>query len=96
MFRILNSDPEPLEIYIDDETVLVPPDVSLAAAMLLLGYTRFRHSAISASARAPYCMMGVCFECLVEVDALPNQRACQVTVKPGMRVRSPCGAEGKR
>jgi hypothetical protein len=37
MFRLLNSDPEQVEICIDDETVLVPSDISLAAAMLLLG-----------------------------------------------------------
>ena len=61
MFRSLNSDPEQVEICIDDEAVSVPLNISLAAAMLLLGYTRFRRSAISASARAPYCMMGVCF-----------------------------------
>ena len=32
--------------------------------------------------------MGVCFECLVEIDGHPNKRACQVTVKDGMVVRT--------
>lgn len=32
--------------------------------------------------------MGVCFECLVEVDGVPGLRACRTTVKPGMRVRT--------
>jgi len=32
-------------------------------------------------------MMGVCFECLIEVDGVGDQRACQVPVQPGMRLR---------
>ena len=40
-----------------------------------------------AAPRAPFCMMGACFECLVEIDGRANQRACQVRVRGGMRVR---------
>ena len=32
-------------------------------------------------------MMGVCFECLLEIDGIGNQRACQVEVRAGMEVR---------
>jgi predicted molibdopterin-dependent oxidoreductase YjgC len=31
--------------------------------------------------------MGVCFECLLEVDGISGQRACQVQVQAGMRIR---------
>lgn len=76
-----------VEIELDGEAVAVPAQVSVAAALLSLGVEAFRSSAISGAPRAPYCMMGVCFECLVEIDGRPNQRACQVTVVAGMRVR---------
>jgi predicted molibdopterin-dependent oxidoreductase YjgC len=32
-------------------------------------------------------MMGVCFECLVEIDGQTNQQGCLVRVRDGMRIR---------
>jgi hypothetical protein len=37
-------------------------------------------------------MMGVCFDCLVTVDDVPNQQACLVAIAPGMRIRTQQGA----
>jgi predicted molibdopterin-dependent oxidoreductase YjgC len=47
---------------------------------------------VSGEPRAPYCMMGVCFECLVEVDGVPNVQACMTSVREGMTVRRQHGA----
>ena len=35
----------------------------------------------------PYCLMGVCFECLMEIDGEPDVQSCLVTVREGMVVR---------
>jgi NADH dehydrogenase/NADH:ubiquinone oxidoreductase subunit G len=32
-------------------------------------------------------MMGVCFDCLVEIDGVPNQQACLTAVREGMVIR---------
>ena len=45
-----------------------------------------RASALSGEGRAPYCMMGVCFECLMEINGEPNQQGCLVTVTEGMLI----------
>lgn len=45
-----------------------------------------RKHPVDGTARAPYCMMGVCFECLVEVDGIPDQQACLILVADGMKV----------
>lgn len=37
--------------------------------------------------RGLYCGMGVCFECLVVVDGVPNTRACMTWVRDGMEIR---------
>jgi len=37
--------------------------------------------------------MGVCFECLVQIDGRPNQRACRSYVAEGIDVRSQNGAD---
>ena len=76
-----------VEIELDGERVQVPAGISVAAALLWLGSEPYRASALGGTPRAPYCMMGVCFECLAAIDGRANQRACQVTVAPGMRVR---------
>jgi predicted molibdopterin-dependent oxidoreductase YjgC len=60
---------------------------SVAAALIAAGIGPIRSSAVSGEPRAPYCMMGVCFECLVEIDGLANRQACMVRVQPGMQVR---------
>lgn len=93
MFRLLiDNAPELLTIELDGETVSVPAGVSVAAAMLYLGAPPTRQTPVSGAPRAPFCMMGVCFECLMEIDGNPNQRACQVEVTAGMRIERQRGA----
>ena len=65
---------------------------TVAAAMLEAGFGAFRTTALSHAPRAPFCLMGACFECLVCVDGRPNQQACLVVVVPGMRIETQQGA----
>jgi predicted molibdopterin-dependent oxidoreductase YjgC len=76
----------------NDQHLNVPAGVTVAAALLMSGVSRFRATPVSESPRAPYCMMGVCFECLVEIDGVPNRQSCLVQVAEGMRIRSQEGA----
>ena len=88
MFKLLDKAAfETVEIELDGELISVPADISIAAALLQLDAIPFRYSPISGAPRAPFCMMGVCFECLLEVDGVSGQRACQVLVRAGMRIR---------
>lgn len=66
---------------------------TLAAALLAGGIGHFRATPVSASPRAPWCMMGVCFDCLVEVDGVASRQACLIPVREGMRVRRQHGAK---
>ncbi|SDF03804.1 (2Fe-2S)-binding protein [Limimaricola pyoseonensis] len=76
-----------VEIFIDDNPVRARRGQNLAALMLTGTAGTFRASPVDGSARAPFCMMGSCFECLVEIDGLSNCQACLTPVRPGMRVR---------
>ena len=88
MFKSLNSAVLKLvEIELDGEMVSVAADISIAAALLQLDAKPFRRSPVNGAPRAPFCMMGVCFECLLEVDGISGQRACQVQVQAGMHIR---------
>ncbi|HKS15437.1 MAG TPA: (2Fe-2S)-binding protein [Pseudomonas sp.] len=74
------------------QPLTVPAGLSVAAALLMSGVQRFRATPVSEAPRAPYCMMGVCFECLVDIDGVPNRQSCLIEVAEGMRIRSQEGA----
>ena len=63
-----------------------PAGCTAAAAMLLANALPTRTTPVTDAPRAPYCMMGVCFDCLAEIDGVPNQQACLITVADGMRI----------
>ncbi len=87
-------DPRPatVEVFVHGTPVMVPEGASAAAAVLVAGLPAIRETPVKGSPRLPYCMMGVCFDCLAEIDGVANRQACMVTVKPGMRIAPQHGA----
>lgn len=81
-----------VEIYVDGRCVTACEGEMLAAALLKANLVPFRHTPVSGQPRAPLCLMGVCFDCLVQVDENQNVQSCMVSVRAGMRVRMPHGA----
>lgn len=73
------------QIELNGRNIVVRPGDTIAAALLRSGVSVFRHTASSAP-RGIFCGMGVCFDCLVTIDDLPDQRACVTIARPGMRV----------
>lgn len=65
---------------------------TVASALLGAGVRTSRVHPVSNQDSAPYCMMGTCFECLVEIDGVPNRQGCQVKLQENMTVRSQIGA----
>ncbi|ESR27389.1 (2Fe-2S)-binding protein [Lutibaculum baratangense] len=65
---------------------------TVAAAILAHGERSVRTTPASGAPRGPFCFMGTCFECLVEIDGVPNRQACMVVVAEGMDVRRQEGA----
>ena len=81
-----------IQIWFNEQPFSVPAGRSVAAALLAAGVQRFRGTPVSGAPRAPYCMMGACFECLVEIDGMPSRQSCLVAVQDGMRIHSQEGA----
>ena len=79
-------------VQFEGQALCVPAGLSVAAALLSKGAEPFRTTPVTQSPRAPYCMMGVCFECLVEVDGKPARQGCLTTVREGMVIRRQQGA----
>lgn len=88
MFRFLNrTSTEKVSMTIDHQPVDVPAGCSVWAAMASQHIVVSGCSPVTGSPRSAYCGMGVCFECLVEIDGVSNQQACLTTVREGMHVR---------
>ncbi len=79
---------------IDGQSLSVFEGQSVAAAVLAAGLASCRSTVVSGSPRLPYCMMGLCFDCLMEIDGVPNCQACLVEVREGMVVRRQQGRRG--
>ena len=69
----------------DGQPVTAKRGQSLAAALTDAGHRTFRTTAKSAE-RGIFCGMGVCQDCLVNIDGQPNQRACMSPASDGMTV----------
>jgi hypothetical protein len=92
MFRKLPDPATDVMVDVEGRQVAVPRNASAATAALIAGLPSTRASPVNGEGRAPYCMMGVCFECLLVIDDEPSQQGCMVTVRPGMRIRRQDGA----
>lgn len=92
LFRSLEQTCDSVAIEFNDLTIQVPATLSLAAALLAAGVRQTRTTPVSSAPRTAFCMMGVCFDCLVEIDGISRQ-ACQVTVYPGLKAHSHPGGQ---
>ncbi len=70
--------PAELTVTIDGQTVIAEPGESVAAVLLRLDPPISRTTPVNGSPRTPYCMMGVCFECLANVDGVGSVQTCLV------------------
>ena len=61
---------------------------TIAAALMGSGIRALRVTERKGEPRGLFCNMGICFDCLVEVNGSPNQRACQYPVAEGIEVKS--------
>lgn len=70
----------------DGRALMLPDGANLAAALLAAGVMSFRRTPASGAPRGPFCMMGACYDCLVEIDGATRQ-ACMLRVAAGLDVR---------
>lgn len=93
MFRRLTElpDADAIAFSVDGSPMRARQGESIAAAMLAGGRLVCRSTPVSGAPRAPYCLMGTCFECLVTIDGRPNVQACQETVRAGAVVETQSG-----
>lgn len=72
------------------------PGQTVAAALLARGVVSWRTTRGAGRPRGVFCGIGVCFDCLVVVNGVPDVRACQRVLADGDDVRTQHGAEHPR
>ncbi len=89
MFRRLRDAPKrTVQVTVDGKRFEAQEGDSVAAALLAAGHLQTRVSAVSGVPRGPYCLMGVCFECLVTIDGVGNRQACLIPVAQNMAIET--------
>ena len=91
MFKRLGDTGETVSLKVDGKDIRARVGDTVAGAMLAAGVDRFRTTPVTESPRAPYCLMGVCFDCLVTIDGVGSRQACLVPVREGMAVETQLG-----
>ena len=86
MFRKTRPDNAGITIHVDGKPVAAGAGESVAAVLLREGLAAV-HRAPDGAERGPYCMMGVCFECMVECEDGRTEQACQMGAEDGMKIR---------
>ena len=61
---------------------------SIAAALIASENRQLRTTRFENESRSIFCGIGICFDCVVVVDGVANQRSCLIEVQPGMTVES--------
>ncbi|CAH0161565.1 (2Fe-2S)-binding protein [Roseomonas sp. CECT 9278] len=92
-FRLAaGADAQPMiEVTLDGAPCQARATWTVADLLLAAGVTPYRRSAVSGAARAPFCMMGSCFDCLVTIDGVPDSQGCLRRLAPGMRIERQAG-----
>jgi D-hydroxyproline dehydrogenase subunit gamma len=79
-------------VFVDGVPTTAEPGETVAALLLRTSPFFARENPAGGGRRAPYCLMGACFECLAVVDSVASTRTCMVAVRAGMRIERQLGA----
>ncbi|SEP21994.1 sarcosine oxidase subunit alpha [Rhodospirillales bacterium URHD0017] len=91
MFKRLADAGAVVALTVDGKPVQARSCDTVAAALLAAGIDRCRTTPVTGAPRLPYCLMGVCFDCLVTIDGVGSRQACLVPVHEGMTVETQQG-----
>lgn len=92
MFRPIGQLEATIMVFLDGGPIPARVGETVAACLLRAGVAAFRITPVSGAPRLPYCMIGQCFDCLIEIDGMGSCQACLTVVQEGMQIRVQMGA----
>ena len=92
MFKKLASADAPnITFQFDGKPIKASSSDTIATALLAAGQLEFRRTAKTRAPRGPVCLMGTCFECVVQIEGRSNIQSCLVPATEGLIVKSISG-----
>jgi sarcosine oxidase, subunit alpha len=79
---------DPFEIEVDGEKITAYEGETIATVLLAAGRRTLRHTIHKKHPRGVYCGIGLCYECMMVINGVPNLRACQTLATAGCRVET--------
>jgi predicted molibdopterin-dependent oxidoreductase YjgC len=75
-------------VTVDGRALSAEPGQTIAAALIAAGVRHWRSTRHAGRPRGLFCGIGICFDCLLTVNGVPNVRACLTPVLPGDRIQT--------
>lgn len=84
-FRDLSPEGPRVRVTFEGRALDLKAGANLAAELLAADVMPFRRTPVSGAPRGPFCMMGACFDCIVQIQGETRQ-ACMLEVAEGMEI----------
>jgi predicted molibdopterin-dependent oxidoreductase YjgC len=81
-----------IRIFLNGEATIVSDGQSVGALLLEEGLRITRTTRFASQPRGMFCGIGICFDCLITINGVTNQRACLTGVEEGMSIETQHGA----
>jgi len=85
MFRSISPEPKTVTVYINDKP-FTAQDGEMMASVLLRENMTATHTSPQGQPRGPYCMMGVCYDCMITLEDGRNEQACLTPAEEGLKI----------
>jgi sarcosine oxidase subunit alpha len=77
-----------IKITVNSKEIEAYEGETVLAVLIASGYKILKTNPVSHESRGALCGMGVCFECTVTINGIPNTRACMTEVQEGMIIET--------
>jgi predicted molibdopterin-dependent oxidoreductase YjgC len=80
-----------VSITVDGRVIPAVEGEPIASALIAAGIMVFRRTRVTKEPRGYFCGIGLCSDCMMVVDGVPNVRTCITPVKDGMEIETQLG-----
>jgi predicted molibdopterin-dependent oxidoreductase YjgC len=75
-------------IHVNGQPIEAKEGEPIASALIAAGIMTFRTTRVLHEPRGYFCGIGLCSDCMMTVDDIPNIRTCITQVQEGMRIET--------
>ena len=83
-----NREPATIHLTLDGRELTARAGQSVGAALTQAGIRSWRRTRHGGRPRGLFCGIGICYDCLITADGVPNLRACLLLASDGMQLTS--------